>query len=1230
MSLHRPLPSLSPLSAVKGCCGKTVTGKAFYFVAWLEQHARHLRPSSCVDASLQESQAYLKSLAALGIWLQVVRALSGSCEMTVSRSRSRTPRVRGPRKAQLEAYAWHFDMIHDEARLSAFHGAFSRLPDKALQGVALDIGCGTGVLGMCLLRQRPELSRVIAFEADPALARVAEANAANNRLEGKLSVQALRSTAVSSLADVVDTGEATSPPRASLLVAEILDAGLLGEDCLPFLLAMPEMQIRMMLYWGGLWMQERCEVITATASHAGWLDAVVFWWYCHMVRADSLPTMTNAPTGVAMKTRADSMPARPEIGHWRQAVSVLPGPRRFLQEGEELRLSVFHTDEDVWFRIAEHVAKPMSLPRAYSNLSFFPSSRLWALADRERWHKLKREAFKAARGLQPQPLQEHAGILVLDLSDGPFMSLLLSGQLSIRFARLGGLRPRSQRLRRLLRIAGRKPTILSFESSETGLGAALDVLKSGRGRLWKPRFCQIQPLICSPSLAPESVHMICGEPYATECEGMACDAHFWQHWAQVDALRWTLAPGAVLMPRGFRVRAALLSCAGLWQRRQPVTAEVCGVDVSRINKLHPSWTRASQNAENAYHRFACSLWQVEHRVVSEALTLCEVDFAANFPKMLRCQKVTLHAFRGASAVHGVVTWTECDLRGNHNWSQWLPTARLSDSAFPQIQPTPFLQGVVLARQPQAPQKTGLKVAVAACFRAADGALNLQPSLADGEVKAICLWAGLHLQCHPGTIQGVNGVGDFTRPVVYTGAPVFTRHPDQVRESLWNSIRGILDAWFAKDGGGAYAKRSKKQRRKGVQLAGKKSGAEGPGFGIHCFIINNSGDIDDFYQVHEEVNAGGSAQVFRAVELATKAVRAVKRIAKKSAGEIARVIQEVAIMKTLDHPNIVKLFETFEDDDYLYLVLEYCAGGDVLDNLLSNGIMDELAAAMVMRGMLSALNYLNANGYVHRDLKPENIMYKENAVKEAEVPWSTPREADRAESLVSTIPVLASHECPVLKHRIVPLGFLDYALRMGQEECEGGDRVYAVAFSVIGVADDVDVGFAMFEQKHSRLQSQQMETPLDFRAAQLRSCPIVSLLPVSMKVELDKRLSVTEALDHPWLKHKFRGKVIHLRDETVERLVSFSQYHDLRRAAMLAVAFHMDAEDLHQLRELFRGLDLNGDGLLTTQEFSTGVRSLGVDAELLDEMIRCLDADHSGVIDYTEFLAESPASCYICV
>jgi len=124
----------------------------------------------------------------------------------------------------------------------------------------------------------------------------------------------------------------------------------------------------------------------------------------------------------------------------------------------------------------------------------------------------------------------------------------------------------------------------------------------------------------------------------------------------------------------------------------------------------------------------------------------------------------------------------------------------------------------------------------------------------------------------------------------------------------------------------------------------------------------------------------------------------------------------------------------------------------------------------------------------------------------------------------------------------------------------------------------------------------------------------------MEVDPEKRMPVREALEHPWLKHKARGRVDALREETVDRLVNYSQYHVLRKAAMLAVAYHMPTDDLKILIELFRGLDLDGDGVLTRDEFIRAVRATGVEADLIKLMILSVDADHSGVIDFTEFLA----------
>lgn len=441
--------------------------------------------------------------------------------------------------------------------------------------------------------------------------------------------------------------------------------------------------------------------------------------------------------------------------------------------------------------------------------------------------------------------------------------------------------------------------------------------------------------------------------------------------------------------------------------------------------------------------------------------------------------------------------------------------------------------------------------------------------------------------------------------------VATNHPNQVREGLWRSLRKMQEDWFsAQRGSGAESLRhqGRKKRRQGVQLAGKRSGAEGPGFGIHCFIINNPGYIEDFYAIQEELNAGGSAQVFKAVEMATKAKRAIKRIAKKSAGEIARVVQEVAIMKTLDHPNIIKLFETFEDDDYLYLVLEYCAGGDVLDRIVADGVMDEMSSSMVMRGMLATLNYLNANGYVHRDIKPENIMYKDS----------------KDDQMVSQL-------------RLVDFGYSCRSPEEGKGLRTKVGSPYYVAPEVLAgsYGKECDMwslgvmcfmllaGFPpFFGETDAQTLRMVKEGRFVFQVSQWHSVSkgCKHFIKRCLEVDLSKRLTAIEGLEHPWLKHKWRGRVAHIRDETIERLVNFSHDHNLRRAAMLAVAFHMDAEEVKLLMDLFRGLDLNGDGLLTTDEFSTGVKSLGVDSELLQEMMRCLDADHSGVIDYTEFLA----------
>jgi serine/threonine protein kinase len=87
-------------------------------------------------------------------------------------------------------------------------------------------------------------------------------------------------------------------------------------------------------------------------------------------------------------------------------------------------------------------------------------------------------------------------------------------------------------------------------------------------------------------------------------------------------------------------------------------------------------------------------------------------------------------------------------------------------------------------------------------------------------------------------------------------------------------------------------------------------------------------------------------------------------------------EEAQMMSQLDHPNIVKILDTFQTDYSLYIVMELVRGGDLFDRIVLRGRYNEQDARVIMAKVLSATQYLHDNNIVHRDLKPENILLVE--------------------------------------------------------------------------------------------------------------------------------------------------------------------------------------------------------------------------------------------------------------
>lgn len=134
-----------------------------------------------------------------------------------------------------------------------------------------------------------------------------------------------------------------------------------------------------------------------------------------------------------------------------------------------------------------------------------------------------------------------------------------------------------------------------------------------------------------------------------------------------------------------------------------------------------------------------------------------------------------------------------------------------------------------------------------------------------------------------------------------------------------------------------------------------------------------------YKVVKDIGAGGFASVVQALSTKNNKIVAIKIFPKsnlKSQGDIARFQHEVDTMYLLNHPNLVKLHDFFWDDTNFYLVLDYCAGGDLLDFIINNDKFEEPVAALVFKQIISAVAHFHSFGVAHRDLKPENILISE--------------------------------------------------------------------------------------------------------------------------------------------------------------------------------------------------------------------------------------------------------------
>lgn len=378
------------------------------------------------------------------------------------------------------------------------------------------------------------------------------------------------------------------------------------------------------------------------------------------------------------------------------------------------------------------------------------------------------------------------------------------------------------------------------------------------------------------------------------------------------------------------------------------------------------------------------------------------------------------------------------------------------------------------------------------------------------------------------------------------------------------------------------------------------------------IIRNATVYERYDILFDKVlGTGISGEVMEAVSrttgdhVAIKTLSTVNLTKKKS----EMLYNEIEVYLKLDHPNICKLLEVYEDESAVHLVMELCSGGELYERLAQLRRYTERDAARVTLQMLNAINYCHSHSICHRDIKLENWVYA-NASPDAPlklIDWGMSR-------IFTGEPMTQIHGTVYYVSPQVLAGNYD-------NKCD----VWSIGVIVYMILS----GSPPFPgQNDQEIISRIKSTEVSFEGPRWIGISKDAKDYISMLLTRDprKRPTAAEAMDHAWLRRMVVDENAESSDneidlEVLKNIQQFSRQNAIRRAALGMIAMSLTQSDVANVEEEFMKLDSKRGGTIKLDELTKVLTSrLNMSKEEAMQIFNRVDQTGDEEIHYTEFLA----------